>query len=337
MKDRHASPTPPERNSFASMTRRSWFASLFFPFSFLMCRTIPESNRKLAFTPARFEVPGVTGPLRVLVLGDFGWGGKGQMAVAKSIARIHAQAPLHFGITVGDNFYQDGVYGVDDKKWAERWEAPYAELGLVFYPTLGNHDYYGNVQAQLDYQSPSKTWHFPARQYEFRVGDTAFFALDTLDPNPEQIRWFADAFASSDAKCKIVYGHHPIYSAGKHGDTPWLEKELLPLIRGKAVAYVAGHDHDMQHLKPVDGTHFLVSGGGGARLRQPKRDPRSLFGEGIFGFTVLEINDAQVDVVMYDGNGDRIYNVGLSNPQQLEAQTIPVEGWANVPLVPAEV
>ncbi|MCW5962471.1 MAG: metallophosphoesterase [Bryobacterales bacterium] len=246
-------------------------------------------------------------PLHVLVLGDFGWGGKGQRDVAQAIAGIHRDAPFHFGITVGDNFYNRGVRSVDDRKWVERWEQPYGGLGIRFYPTLGNHDYYGDVKAQLDYRSPRENWQFRARQYHFQVGDAEFFALDTMDPNPAQMRWLDDAIGRSVARWKIVYGHHPVYSGGKHGDSKVLEQTLLPLIRGRAVMYIAGHDHDMQHLKPVDGTHFFVSGGGGARLRDPKPHPRSIFGKGVYGFMSLSVHDAFIEVQMFDRTGQVIY------------------------------
>lgn len=336
-------PDPTESASYfpkQKVSRRSLLASLLFPFSFLAgCDSIPESNRGLPFEPADLELPDFGQPLRVIVIGDFGWGGKGQAAVANAIAQVHAAKPLHLGITVGDNFYEHGVRSTSDRKWSERWEAPYSRLGIQFFPTLGNHDYYGSVQAQLDYRSPSNTWRFPARQYRFRTGSAEFFALDTMDPNPEQMRWFADAFSGSRAHWKVVYGHHPIYSAGrKHGDTPKLEAELLPLIRGHAALYVAGHDHDMQHLKPVDGTHFIVSGGGGAKLRKPRPNERTLFADGVFGFTVLELHANHVDLLMYNGKAEVIYQARIPHPSEsLETQVVPVESRPHIPLIPAEV
>lgn len=233
------------------------------------------------------------------------------MTLANAIATAHRADPFHFAITVGDNFYNRGVRSVSDPKWQERFETPYAGLRIRFYPTLGNHDYYGDVASQLEYQSPSDSWQMPARQYRFTAGDSEFFALDTMDPNPAQMAWLEESVRSSTARWKIVYGHHPIYSAGKHGDSKELEEQLLPLIRGKAILYVAGHDHDMQHLKPVDGTHFIVSGGGGARLRNPKLGSRSLFGKGVYGFAVLEIHGHHLKVTMHDSSGATIYEVVL--------------------------
>lgn len=263
-------------------------------------RTLPFSPKDVAIQPARQE-------LRVVVIGDFGTGSKGQRDVAKAIAAQHKSKPFSFGITVGDNFYEHGVSSVTDKKWQTRWEEPYGALGIPFYPTLGNHDYYGDVQSQLDYKSPSDSWHLPARQYVLRSSLVDFVALDTTDPRTEQYAWLDRILSESKAHWKIAYGHHPIYSAGYHGDVLAMERELLPVIRGRVALYVAGHDHDLQYLKPVDGTHLIVSGGGGGRLRQLRPDPRTLFARTMYGFTTLEIDRSRIRVEMFDQNGQRVY------------------------------
>lgn len=42
-------------------------------------------------------------------------------------------------------------------------------------------------------------------------------------------------------------GHHPILSAGAHGNTQYLESKLKPLLEDNDVtAYLSGHDHNLQ-------------------------------------------------------------------------------------------
>ena len=42
-------------------------------------------------------------------------------------------------------------------------------------------------------------------------------------------------------------GHHPVLSAGIHGNTPYLLSNLKPLMEEYDVtAYISGHDHNLQ-------------------------------------------------------------------------------------------
>lgn len=91
-------------------------------------------------------------------------------------------------------------------------------------------------------------------------------------------------------------GHHPVFSNGSHGDTPRLVEEWAPLFeRHKVHAYIAGHDHDLQHLELADRfTSFVISGGGGHQPRVLRRQDRPTpFGRDAHGFTHLQVaNDA---------------------------------------------
>ena len=54
-----------------------------------------------------------------------------------------------------------GVKSVDDKRFEKTFENVYIDDYLINTPwfhQLGNHDYYGNVEAQLEYMSESKRW-----------------------------------------------------------------------------------------------------------------------------------------------------------------------------------
>ena len=48
---------------------------------------------------------------------------------------------------------------------------------------------------------------------------------------PKQLAWFESALKSSVAPWKIVIAHHPIYSGGEHGDTPYIIESILPLLK----------------------------------------------------------------------------------------------------------
>src|ERR1700761_7560056 len=125
--------------------------------------------------------------LTFLAVGD--WGRDGafhQQDVADRMGETASQIGARFVISVGDNFYEDGVRGVDDPIWKTSFEDVYRapSLQVPWYVALGNHDYHGNSQAQLDYSAKSRRWRLPARWHAFEQtapdGATiAFFALDT--------------------------------------------------------------------------------------------------------------------------------------------------------------
>src|SRR5215813_9028063 len=111
--------------------------------------------------------------LNFLILGDWGRKGTpGQLAVADGMARVAEQLKSRFVVTTGDNFY-DGVTSLHDAHWQESYEAVYhrPSLQIPWYVVLGNHDYQGSVQAQLDYAYLSARWCLPARYYAVEKAD----------------------------------------------------------------------------------------------------------------------------------------------------------------------
>lgn len=248
-----------------------------------------------------FVIPESRTAVHAVAFGDFGYrgGGSGQQAVAAAIRKLHNGQPLDLGLTLGDNFYPSGVKSVDDPAWREIWEADYAPIQISFFASLGNHDYRGNQQAQIDYTGKSKTWRMPQNYYTFRAGSAVqFFALDTDEGtagrwifkkewSDAQAKWLDEELAKSRASWKIVYGHHPIFSDGHHGDGKRLQRKLLPLLRKHGVAaYLCGHEHELQYHQ-VEGIEFVIAGGGGKDTREVTRK-RALFAASNHGF--LEIS-----------------------------------------------
>jgi hypothetical protein len=95
----------------------------------------------------------------LLILGDWGRNGHyAQRSVAKwmDIASYYLDAEMV--ITTGDNFYDNGVASIHDPIWNTSFEQIYQgpNLFIDWYPTLGNHDYRGNWQAQIDYSQVSR-------------------------------------------------------------------------------------------------------------------------------------------------------------------------------------
>lgn len=260
------------------------------------------------------------GTVRVLAFGDFGSGSRAQRELASDMLAHHKKNPFDLGITVGDNFYPSGLSSPFHPRWQSQWENLYTPLGIEFYAILGNHDTRDSASpyAQVLRTKRSESWRMPARYYTFSAGAAQFFAIDTNKGrvNDEQLAWLEGELKKSTAVWKVVYGHHPFKSDGEHGDDPYTEKLrnlLLPVLKaGGADVYIAGHDHDMQHLKPEGNLHLFISGGGGKGHRSLRPSYHRLWGRSSYGFTVLEAEKEKLSVEFIAAGGERLCAIEIS-------------------------
>lgn len=314
-----------------SLTRRDFVRTLF-----VASQTALAG--KLLTEPLRAE-DAYAGALNFAIIGDWGRHGRpDQMAVAQEMGLACAQANAAFVISVGDNFYEDGVASVDDKHWQKSFEGVYtsSSLQVPWYVALGNHDYKGSVQAQLDYAKTSSRWKLPARYWRQVVAVDAstnaeFFFIDTnpmmsgylRHPEnrqmglelaalgqtyvPQQLAWLDQALGSSTAPWKLVVGHHPIYSAGiGHGSDKDLVANLLPILQKHGVqAYICGHDHDLQQLQTGNLT-MIISGGGSEHL-PVFWIPESKFSRSSSGFALVSMRPREMQVRFIDDQGKLLH------------------------------
>jgi acid phosphatase len=249
------------------------------------------------------------------------------------MATVAASNKAQFIISCGDNFYDTGVKSIEDPHWQESFETVYQapSLQIPWYVTLGNHDYGGNIDAQIAYHQHSPRWTLPARYYAIEqplddYSSTLFVYLDTTpflkryypdgpeslahvmdQDTDQQIRWLEATLAESSAPWKIVVGHHPLYSASPfHGDSLELQETVLPLLKRYGVAlYCCGHEHDLQHLM-VDGLHQILSGSA-ADSRVTGADERTCFSSSLPGFASVSLNSTQCKWYFHDAQGKILY------------------------------
>jgi 3',5'-cyclic AMP phosphodiesterase CpdA len=207
-----------------------------------------------------------------------------------------------FVLTMGDNLYG----GESEADFKRKFEDPYRALlsaGVKFYATLGNHD------------NPNQRFYKPfnmngRRYYDFRRGDVAFFALDSNYMDAEQLAWLRKELTGSDAKWKICYFHHPLYSHAKmHGSDTDLRKTLEPLFEQTGVQVVlSGHEHVYERVKPQHGIYYFVVGNTG-ELRphdlQPSPDTAKGFDTDCT-FAVFEIADDQCYFQVISRTGETV-------------------------------
>lgn len=270
--------------------------------------------------------------LSFIILGDWGRNGKRyQKAVAEQMAVYAKKFHVQFVITAGDNFYERGVSSVNDPQWKASFENIYdqSSLSIPWYATLGNHDYGLNPQAQVEYSLISNRWKMPARYYTLTKNidntHTVLFAFTDTSPfvseyynqsmadlqkqdTAAQTTWLRQTLTASKDTWKIAIGHHPVYSAGRHGNTPELIDRFKPiLLQSKTDFYICGHDHDLQYIvEPNESVRYLISGGGSEKT-SIVANPDNLFEASSAGFLVMSVYPDKANFYFYNEKGDLLY------------------------------
>lgn len=274
--------------------------------------------------------------LNFIAMGDWGRNGEyKQREVANQMGITAKALGTDFFIATGDNFYPSGVASTQDHRWIDSYEDIYTAHSLQndWFVVLGNHDYKGNVQAEIDYTKIDRRWYMPARYYAKKIslnGDTTKQALlvfiDTTPllseyyQSPEhadvktqdtalQRRWLESVLSdpSPNIKWKIVAGHHPLYTGGKRmnaDETQELNHLLKPIFdKYKVDAYICGHEHSLQYIKPSGKTHYFISGAGSETtpaILHPDGGKFAISENGFIAFTVTP-EELLAQVISYKG------------------------------------
>ena len=220
---------------------------------------------------------------------------------------------------------------------------------------------------------------FYTRRHETPIGNIDVFAIDTqmllstivvplpkltedgevdwhaeieiLDPwiteyaiaRPDQVAWLREQLQASDARWKIVIGHHPLWSSSssKFAQAQVLRQLLLPVLCPSADIYIAGHDHTLEvHEQSCDGytdspsgtLPHIVSGAAGKQRainykfakRQAESMPgfESLWAEGmIWGFVHLNLSDDDATVTVISTPDDASGDVVVEYEYEFERRT----------------
>lgn len=280
--------------------------------------------------------------INFILMGDWGRNGEDhQKEVAIQMGKIAATASVDFIVAAGDNFYPRGVVSEFDPLWKYSFEDIYTAFSLQWdwYPVLGNHDYGSNPEAQIKYSAISRRWQMPSRYYskKFSInGDTtnqlliAFIDTCPLIPyyydgkghavhdqdSTAQKVWLEKLLQKNQhVRWKLVVGHHPMFTGGsrtENADTRAVRGSLLPLFEKYQIdAYLAGHEHSLQHIGPVRNVHQFISGS--ASEKTPARLlPISKFAASEYGFMLFTVKSDLVMVQVIDYTGKIIYTTTLS-------------------------
>jgi len=246
-------------------------------------------------------------------------------------------------------FAPDGVSvatppaGPPDPAFERLHETPLAGLAAApaarVFVALGNHDVatWGGCgtsgldaataarrKACLAVAHASPRWTMPGRHYLLDEGPARFIVIDsnvvyrdeggfTLD---DEVAFVAAAAAGCDARACFLVGHHPPVAGGDHAAdfTPEREARFARLLAAapRVRAWLAGHDHDLQHLRTAGGLDVLVSGNGATARPHERFDTVAnggtlLFGSVRPGVGTLTVHAAGWDYRFDDAGGQPLY------------------------------
>lgn len=287
-------------------------------------------------------IQGITleeGSVNLIIVGDWGRHGEhNQRDVAASMDVVAQKLDPHVIVSTGDNFYPNGVSSTTDPAWKSSFESVYTahSLHVPWIVALGNHDYHGNVEAQLDYTNVSRRWYLPARYYDTTIveeedGVVTSVLLLVIDTNPYQTDYLRDTtghygdvrnqdtiiqnrfidsvLRTSQADWKIVIGHHPMYSGGKRkGKTGDMIRSFAHRFANYGVhAYVAGHEHDLQHHDNGTGVQYFVSGAG-SEVRPTGTISETKFARSTPGFLTVTAGKKMMTLRFVDTSSNVIYS-----------------------------
>lgn len=266
---------------------------------------------------------------RWFVLGDTGTGGRGQFDVVDAMTlALGSGGPIDGILLLGDNFYPAGVMSPTEEQWDDKIVEPYARFGVPIYACLGNHDYSGRIEAQIERSSSDELWHMPQRFYSFEMPigpdrSVQLFALDTEsmrdrdEPDDQQIAWLDLELGRSKAHWKIVYGHHPIYSGAEKGDSGRMLDRLVPILERRGVdIYFAAHHHTLQFFGPLSGVRYVVSGAGSGSDEPDEVEwhEKASYAATGGGFVALRLTDQEAVIEFIRTDGKTQYSTRWVKP-----------------------
>ena len=271
-----------------------------------------------------------------LLVSDLGRNGYyKQKPIAELMGNLASKVDIECVVAAGDTHHFNGVASIDDPLWMTNYELIYAhpELMIDWFALNGNHEYRGNTQAVLDYSKKSRRWVMPARYYSqtFEAGEQEEALLLFIDTTPlidkyrkkgdkypdagqqdkeAQLRWIEQTLSQSQARWKIVIGHHPLYAYTDKEDSERsdMRQALEALLERYGVdCYCCGHIHSFQHIKPEGATVDYLVNSSGSLARPVKAIEGTQFCSPDEGFTLVNVADNQLTFYLINDKGEIIY------------------------------
>jgi hypothetical protein len=266
------------------------------------------------------------GDLDFVVFGDSGAGSAAQFDVARQLDQRRPDLMVH----LGDIVYPHFSVGQTDTRCLSVYRDLLRTTPSFF--AWGNHDLYAGPDpllaafrwptnsTPLEQHTAEKTW--PESYFSFDAGDAHFVVLFWpysyqyfMREGCPQLQWLEADLAATTKPWKFLFLHHPVNTSGGHrnDDYNWngipdrneVAARLMPVAARHGVQMIfSGHDHNFERFHPSQGTHLIVSGGGGIILYGlVEKDPNSAFFTPRWHFTEVHLRGDRLRMTATDHEG----------------------------------
>jgi 3',5'-cyclic AMP phosphodiesterase CpdA len=281
-------------------------------------------------------------PFPFAVVGDTGCDCDGQEIIAKQMFNWYKKKPFGMVLMLGDNIYGDsGIFGGDrggdPDLFEERFDAYYKPLldaDVKFFATLGNHDMEADggrsmIADKKRFHMIGSTGFYSFEPETEEDGLISFFAVNSVPmvkgaTDQGQLTWLKETLAKTKTTWKVVFMHHPVYTAiGGHRVDEGLLKALEPVfVEGGVQLVLSGHNHYYARTKPMNGVTYITSGGGGRSLVSIKSTGQLAKAIKTYQFMYFEASFGRLDYWAIDGRGAEI-DRGFLVPKPTEMKPTP--------------
>jgi hypothetical protein len=272
---------------------------------------------------------------RLIVVGDWGSGLPGAVAVAEKMAEHlePARGRDQHGIHLGDVYYS-GWREEYETRFLPHWPVRPGDSQVLSWTLNGNHDMYsgghgyfgfllrdprfrGQWLPEADPQQSSSYFSLENDHWQILGLDSAYLDRDLAG---DQAAWVGQKLSATGRKTMLL-SHHQPFSAYEDVDQALINR-LLPALDGRVLdAWLWGHEHrcTVYASQPTDYLRFgsCIGHGGVPRLLPdptPKATPKLTWALdadekedgnrwGRFGFAILDFEGPAIRIQYIDENG----------------------------------
>lgn len=247
-----------------------------------------------------------TSATTMFALGDGATGG----TQSKELARyIREQKPDRF-LYAGD-VYESGTA----EEFKDNYEPIYGSLAARTDPVLGNHEFNNRKKGgYYAYWRKKRGWSAERARHRSYVTPEGWQVIAYSSEHAEdaenatsEAAWVEKQVEKHGGTCRIAMAHRGrhVVTDSAHGDNRRQERVWSELRHKTAVNLVA-HNHIYGRLSPIDGINVLVSGAGGARLREFGKQHHRVAAKlrSVHTATKLTLRRGRADFQQVDKDGD---------------------------------